>query len=139
VVDALLTFDDGGGAKLYAGGWFTKAGGVSAYHIAKWNGATWASAGGLGGYAVLALAEFDDGTGPALYAGDGPIGSNYVSKWNGATWTIVSAVDSSLYALAAYDDGSGRSLYAGGDFDVAGQGVVAPGIARWYGPPCPGP
>ena len=34
-VKALTVFDDGSGPALYAGGWFTVAGGVSADHIAK--------------------------------------------------------------------------------------------------------
>ena len=40
-VVALTVFDDGGGSALYAGGYFTTAGGVAANRIAKWDGSTW--------------------------------------------------------------------------------------------------
>ena len=44
-VRALAVFDDGsgGGPALYAGGFFTTAGGVSANRIAKWNGNSWSA------------------------------------------------------------------------------------------------
>jgi len=74
---ALTVFDDGGGRGLYAGGWFTTAGGVSAERIAKWDGASWSPLGtGVRGAAfpyVLALTVFDDGGGRALYAGGGSL------------------------------------------------------------------
>ncbi|MFH0983158.1 MAG: hypothetical protein V2A79_16685 [Planctomycetota bacterium] len=72
-VNAITVFDDGTGPALYAGGAFTAAGGVLANRIAKWNGTQWSALGsGLTGGSspyVSALAVFDDGTGPALYAG----------------------------------------------------------------------
>ena len=53
------------GSDLYAGGWFTTAGGVNANHIAKWNGSSWAPLGsGMdGGVSALAVSGSD------LYAG----------------------------------------------------------------------
>jgi len=74
---ALATFDDGGGPALYAGGYFTRAG-MAASKIAKWDGTQWTALGEglttpgssvLGFTYVSALQVFDDGSGPALYAG----------------------------------------------------------------------
>lgn len=39
-VSALAVFDDGNGPALYVGGGFTEAGGVEAWSIAKWDGAS---------------------------------------------------------------------------------------------------
>ena len=67
---SMAVFDDGTGPALYVGGQFTTAGGVPAQRIAKWDGTTWSSLGdGFTINIVNALEVFDDGTGPALYAG----------------------------------------------------------------------
>jgi len=69
-VSAAIVFDDGTGPALYAGGVFTTAGEVAAPGIAQWDGTRWAALGpGMSNSPVLALTAFDDGTGPALYAG----------------------------------------------------------------------
>jgi hypothetical protein len=87
---ALAAFDDGSGPALYAGGTFTSAGGMTAKRIAKWNGSIWSALeSGMespsGSVYVLALAAFDDGGGPALYAGGGfqmsPAGDSDLAKW----------------------------------------------------------
>jgi hypothetical protein len=91
-VNALTVFDDGSGPALYAGGYFTTAGGVAANNIAKWNGTSW-SALGSGVYGrVLALTGFGDGSGPGLYAGgsfffspSSPSGDCYLAKWGCAS------------------------------------------------------
>lgn len=132
IVYALAVFDDGSGPALYAGGKFTAAGGVDANHVAKWNGKTWSALGsGIGGtYSyVNALTVFDDGGGPALYAG----GGFSIAKWNGSNWSPVgSGVSGTVRALTVFDDGSGPALYAGGRFGSAG-GVSASSIAKWNG------
>ncbi|TVQ31870.1 MAG: hypothetical protein EA376_07735 [Phycisphaeraceae bacterium] len=92
-IRALTVFDDGsgGGLALYAGGFFTSAGGVTATsHIAKWDGAAWSPLGsGMNGN-VRALTVFDDGSGggPALYAGGffttaGDESADRIAKWQG--------------------------------------------------------
>ena len=105
----LEVLDDGSGPALYAGGEFTTAGGVSAIHVAKWDGTTWTALGsGLG--TVYALTVFDDGGGPALYAG----GANFVVRWDGSSWSSfggISMVD--VHALTVFDDGGGPELYGG--------------------------
>ena len=143
-VHDLTVFDDGSGPALYAGGQFTTAGGVNANRIAKWDGSTWSPLGsGMGELhdfnAVSALTVFDDGFGPALYAGGdftiaGGVEANNIAKWDGSTW---SALGSGLgrgrvVALTVFDDGSGPALYVGGDFRTAG-GVTVDNIAKWNG------
>src|SRR5439155_6132828 len=94
-VEALAVYDDGGGPALYVGGEFAQAGGVSARYIAKWNGATWSAVSSPSNElnaGVLTLTVYDDGSGPALYAGGyfwaaGPIALNNVAKLIGTTWS----------------------------------------------------
>jgi hypothetical protein len=65
-VASLAVFDAGGGAALYAGGRFKRAGGTVSCGFARWNGARWSSFGDGLTADVLAFAAFDDGTGTAL-------------------------------------------------------------------------
>jgi hypothetical protein len=150
-VRAVIVFDDDGAGPdppaLYAGGQFTTAGGNPIVHIAKWDGASWSGlGGGMSGYAVFALAVFDDdGPGPhppALYAAGsitnaGGTPANNIAKWDGTSWTTVGGgTNNWILALAVYDDdGPGPhlpALYAGGYFTTAG-GQPASRIARWDG------
>lgn len=147
---ASVVFDDGSGPALYVGGHFDHAGDTVVRNIARWNGTTWSDVGGgvadpVGTESVaqiLALAVFDDGSGPALYAGGnfttaGTSPANHVAKWNGSTWSalgtgVESGTPGPVRALCAFDDGSGPALYVGGQFDHAG-GVLARKVARWNG------
>jgi hypothetical protein len=148
-VYAFTVFDDGTGPALHVGGYFTTAGGAPANRIAKWNGSAWSPLGsGLsGGHepCVYALTVFDDGTGPALYAGGsfalaGDVAASRIARWDGTSWSPLGSGVSgtppfgftSVYALTVFDDGTGPALYAGGDFTNAG-GVDASRIARWDG------
>jgi len=148
-VAALLAFDDGAGPSLIAGGLFRQAGELPANHIARWDGVRWSTLGlGLGAApweAVQCLAAFDDGGGPALYAGGsfssaGGAPAIGIARWDGAAWSTLGPglggtfgfFPPSAYALVEFDDGSGPALYVGGDFTLAG-GAPAGGIARWNG------
>ncbi len=135
-VRALLVFDDGSGPALYAGGDFGSADNLPALRVARWNGSTWSQVGaGLRGASateVRALAVFDDGTGPALYAGGEftTEGTGCVAKWNGTSWGPVGiGLQGRVHALAVYDDGTGPALYAGGEFNVGSSSA----IAKWNG------
>jgi hypothetical protein len=126
------------GTDLYVGGLFTKAGGVSANRIAKWNGSAWSKVGGSGvvnnglSNYVNALAV----SGDFLYAGCGDyippgygFGSNYIAKLNlnGGPWTALgSGLNSHVTALLVHDG----YLYVGGAFSKAG-GHLAGHVARW--------
>jgi hypothetical protein len=122
------------GGTLYAGGYFTNAGGSAANNIARWNGSTWSALGsGIGGPygpGVNALAV----SGGTLLAGGyfsqaGGSAANNIAQWNGSSWSALgSGIDFIVYALAV----SGGTLYAGGDFSTAG-GSAANNIAQWNG------
>ncbi len=149
-VRALCVFDDGSGPALYAGGNLAVADGVPVHNIARWNGTSWSAVGGgvgTGGTAdfVAALCVFDDGSGPALYAGgaflqaDG-VSANALARWNGTSWSAVPGALSPapqnaqpvVFSLRVVDDGSGPALSVGGRFSAAGT-TVASCLARWNG------
>ncbi|MBX3323034.1 MAG: hypothetical protein KF757_08605 [Phycisphaeraceae bacterium] len=152
--DCLVVFDDGlgGGPALYAGGSFTLASGITANRIARWNGTTWSALEGPNGIGmsgiqiqvrVAALKVFDEGTGPALYAGGhfttaGGVTVNHIARWNGTLWSALTGdggiigVNNAVEAIEVFDDGTGPALYVGGAFITAG-GVTVNRIARWNG------
>jgi hypothetical protein len=141
VVD-LATFDDGTGLALYASGGFTSFSGIGANGIARWDGTNWTALGsGITGVGIVhALSVYDDGAGPALYAGGSfnSAGGNpaaSIARWNGTNWSpLATGVNGFVEALAPYDDGSGAGarLYATGSFVNAG-GNGANRIASWDG------
>ena len=140
VVHTLTVFDDGTGPALYAGGYFTIAGGLEANRIARWDGQSWSALGsGMDG-PVLDMTVFDDGSGPALYAGGsfdtaGGVEASSIARWDGESWSALgSGLDGSGWvgALTVFDDGAGPALYVGGSFSAAG-GESANYIARWDG------
>jgi hypothetical protein len=142
-VECVAIYDDGSGPALYAGGYFTVAGGLPAGCIAKWNGSSWSPlAGGVADQQfnfpfIKSLAVFDDGSGPALYAGGnfthaGGLAIKNLARWNGTSWSGVGGgTDKTVSALLVHDDGRGPALYAGGRFDQAG-GIPA-WVAKWSG------
>jgi len=140
---AMVVFDaDGAGpepAALYLGGRFQRAN-TRASHIVKWDGAHWTPLGEGTDAPVNALAVFDDGTGPALYAGGefteaGGVAVHHIAKWDGDQWSSpAGGVNNAVHALSAFDDGRSTALYVGGEFTLADNGAVtAAGIARWTG------
>jgi len=150
-VYAIAGFDDGsgGGPALYAGGFFTSAGGVVANYIAKFDGASWSPLGSgmstIGGTStVIDMAVYDDGGGPALYvagtyaSAGGVAGTSGIARWDGTSWSDVGGgvatggLTPIAQALAVFDDGGGPALFATGSFTHAG-GVAVNGIAKWDG------
>jgi hypothetical protein len=140
----------GSGQALYAGGWFTMAGGTAANRIAKWDGANWSALGTGMNWGVYALAW--DGSNPsaglrqaqpgssgqALYAaGDfataGGVAAKRIARWDGCNWSALgSGTDNAVWSLAWYSGYTLYNLYAGGDFGTAG-GKASSHIARWRG------
>jgi trimeric autotransporter adhesin len=103
------------GSNLYAGGFFTTAGGNRATNIAKWDGSSWSALGsGLDGEYVYALAVL----GSNLYVGGrfttaGGRAANYIANWDGTNWTeLGTGMNEVVSALVV----SGSDLYAGGYF-----------------------
>jgi len=90
------------------------------------------------GNVVNAVAVFDDGGGPALYAAGsfssaGGVPASNIAKWNDPGWSALGGgTDGVVLALTVFDDGSGPALYAGGSFTNAG-GQAAQHVAKWNG------
>lgn len=113
--------------------------------VLRLQGTTWTCLGGGFDDFVLALASFDDGTGPALYAGGKFDGygwdHNYnqemqrVARWNGFQWEAIApgstqSLFNGVHHLHGVHLGSIGHLVVGGFFDVwFGQPVN--GIATW--------
>lgn len=139
-VRSMVVFDDGRGPALFVGGLFANAGGhPNADFVARWDGTAWSALGNGTGGAVNALAVFDDGTGPALYAAgefwppQGP--GSAIAKWDGRKWSpLGTGLNNSAFSLAVFDDDGQAALYAGGRFTMAG-GVPANRIAKWVASP----
>jgi hypothetical protein len=141
-VHALATFDDGNGPAVFAGGFFTNAGGIQANHVIKWDGKSWAALGDGMNNLVSAFAVYDDGAGPDLYAA-GSFNSvagmtvRRVARWDRTSWSILGSATTgpnvgTVRALAVFNDGSGDALYAGGEFSTVGM-AGSGRIAKWNG------
>jgi hypothetical protein len=147
-VYSLATFDAGSGARLYAGGAITEAGGVSTGGIAQWNGSMWSPVGGglhfqQGQYTypggANALLVFDGPAGnDVLYVGGyftNPGGSG-LATWNGTSWSVFGAVGrafgdpGTVYAFAPDTLGATPALFIGGSFNTA-NGIASEGVARF--------
>jgi len=127
-----------GSNRLYAGGYFSTAGGVAVNQLAQWNGRSWSALGSFGsgksGVQVTALAA----SGSNLYVswsyrqssgGRIPTTIHTVSRWNGSSWTDLGTFNDYVGALAV----SGNTLYAGGGFTKVGNTTIN-AIARYsYG------
>ncbi|MBI1849482.1 MAG: hypothetical protein HYR85_03955, partial [Planctomycetes bacterium] len=147
---SVAVHDDGNGATAFAAGYYRTPVDRQDGYVARWDGSAWNPIGHVAGISedppiVKALASFDDGSGPALYAAgdfmsiDG-VAANHVARWRNNTWSAVgtsvpgggfpgvTVVD----ALTVFDDGSGAALYASGGFHMA-EDHPADTIARWSG------
>ena len=109
---------------LIAGGGFESAGGVSAYHVAKWNGAVWDSLGsGVGSASYEYVKTFTEFQNTLVVGGTFP---GNVRRWSGRAWFPMDSLTGSVSALTVYDG----YLVAGGYFPrEAGQ--PANGVGRW--------
>jgi Secretion system C-terminal sorting domain len=124
-VMALTTYNN----KLVAGGFFTSAGGVSANHVAQWDGSGWSSIGpGISGI-VYAVAS---GNGK-LYAGGLSGSFQCIASWDGTSWSnLGSGVGGGTYPYVFSILVYGTDVYAAGLYTIAG-GQTVNGIAKWNG------
>ncbi|MCH8270689.1 MAG: hypothetical protein IH985_05710, partial [Planctomycetes bacterium] len=128
-VMALLYVPTGPLQGLYASGRFSSIGGVAAVGVAKLDLSTgaWSALGaGLSGF-VMDLALFDDGSGPAIYAGGSVVD---LAKWNGSGWqSIVIGGSQNTFDLEVYDVGAGPQLFfagsASGYYDASGVTILS--------------
>ncbi len=116
----------------------TQGGGTALARVGRFDGAQWHALGAGMNDVVSALAVFDEGAGPRLFAAgvftqaDGAP-ANRIARWDGASWSAVGAgFDLPVLTLCVFDDGGGEALYAGGEFSLAG-GAPAQHVARWNG------
>lgn len=124
-----------GSGKLYAGGHFLTAGGVSAAHVAKWDGVAW-SALGAGTDDFVQCMSYRNG---GLYvAGQfttaGGTSASNVAKWDGASWSAFgsgtqTSMNGNQAVLTVLSTGP-SSLYVGGKFITAG-GKESRYLAHW--------
>lgn len=122
------------GTNLYATGNFTNAGGITATHVAKWNGSAWSSIGALNSIGDRAVSN----SGSIYFCGEfnianGTVIGNHVIRWDGTNWYGVAGKSAQgthvfVYALGLANDG----LYMGGLFGAAGA-APASRVARWDG------
>jgi hypothetical protein len=125
-VFALITQD----GWLYAGGWFSDAGGVAASQIALWDGLRWSplGAGTQGTVEVIAR------EGQIVYAGGqftvaGGLAATNIARWDGTNWSgLGPGLEGTVRAISP----SAQDLHAGGQFLLAGVQPVN-NIARWDG------
>ncbi|MBK9778221.1 MAG: hypothetical protein IPP62_17985 [bacterium] len=125
-VDALVAYN----GSLIAGGSFTQAGGVSANHIALWDGTSWSALGaGLNGD-VTSLAVFGtELVAAGFFTQAGGLPANHIARWDGVSWAPLGAgINNTVLSLAVF----GSDLVAGGSFTQAG-GLSANNVARWDG------
>ncbi len=135
-VDALCVYDDGSGARLYAGGAFASSGSTPVAHIARWDGNSWTALGSGTDGNVLALHAFDPGSGTQLFVGGafanaGGVAANDVAAWDGSQWSALGpGVQANVLTLTSFTlpGNSTPTLIAGGPRLV---GVTH--VASWDG------
>jgi hypothetical protein len=122
------------GSDVYAGGWFTQAGGSPANYIARWDGSSWNPLGGglNGNVNAIAVSGTDLYVGGAFFQAGGNT-ANRIARWDGSSWNPIGGGVGGpnspiVYAIAV----SGSDVYVGGSFMLAGVNPVY-GIVRWDG------
>jgi hypothetical protein len=125
------------GSNVYAGGYFTAAGGIPANYLAKWDGSTWSAlgsglaTGGLNWVNALAVSDNNLYVGGHFTMADDSAVTN-IAKWDGSTWSALGTAKSrsEVIALAV----SGSNIYAGGYGDTTiGPAGVDSNIMKWDG------
>ncbi|MFN0006275.1 MAG: hypothetical protein ACKVXR_00080 [Planctomycetota bacterium] len=136
---AMAGHDDGTGPALYVGGLVTPsfpAQGV----FARWDGNAWSpvGSGAQPDHAVLGMATYDDGSGPALFAGGGftsigGVPAMRIAKWDGSSWSALgTGVAGYVGVLATIDAGAGPRLHVAGG-PISAGGLPPAGVVAWDG------
>lgn len=136
---AIVEFVEAGVPWIVVCGNFEISAGTPATFIAAWNGEEWRSldAGLTADATPYALAVFDDGSGPALYAaGRRMVGGSTLARWDGSAWAPVVGAPMSwtIRSMAVGDLGEGPRLHVSGDFVYGFPGSMgAWSILSWDG------
>lgn len=117
---------------LYACGWFRVAGGVTANHVARFDGSAWHALGNGVDNAASSIVALPNGNivVGGFFASAGGVSSPHVASWDGSTWSALgTGLNGSVHALAVMPNGD---LVAGGSFRMSGSQPM-PRLARWDG------
>jgi len=125
----------GNDGKLYVGGNFTTAGGVTVNRIASWDGTTWAAMGATPGangtvYGVVVTPSGDVVIGGSFATAGGVATCLRVARWTGSAWVTMGGglPNGVVGALLSLPNGE---IYAAGTFtDVTGKGNY---LSIWNG------
>ncbi len=144
----IAVLDDGSGPALYLVGNFATAGGVPSPRIARYRNGVWSALGA--GPSIgnsITIGAWNDGSGPALYAGALQFGggtptelSMQIAKWDGLQWTNLperlKSRDGAIGVnnFCAFDPGTGKgaSLFVLGVFSAV-DSMASLGIAEYRG------
>ncbi len=129
--------------KLYAGGGFQNASGVSAINIAAWDGNAWTALGagvgndtaGLG--SVTSIVSYQGDIYAAVAGNDPNVNPDFsIEKWDGTSWSSVVGgpgtgvyYDGYIFALLPFNG----NLVADGYFTVIGNDSSAASLAQYNG------
>lgn len=142
-IGSLLVSDRTNPPTIYVGGSFTIAGQVRANGAARWDGRAWSAMNIPSGGFASSLIEFDDGSGPSLYAAGNLDGAGLrVARWDGQAWQSLRSQPPGLVSdLEVFDDGRGAKLYASNGESYAETAFVWrwddplwTEVGRFYGP-----
>jgi hypothetical protein len=132
-VSALARMPNG---DIIAAGAFSRAGGLPANNIARWNGSAWSPLGGglgsgvSGSVSALAVMPSGELIAGGLFTTAAGAPANFIARWNGSSWQpLGGGVDDRVNTLTVLPSGD---LFVGGAFENAG-GSLSRGVARWTG------
>jgi hypothetical protein len=117
-IRGMRVLDLGNGPEVYVWGAFTEIGGISAQHIAKWDGTTWSTMGSGVGVPLgrVSLVSWDrDGDGPedpvlivSNFDSAGGLPCSGIAQWDGTTWSDLGVAWGVSTGVRSYDeDGDG--------------------------------
>lgn len=129
-VSALRVYDDGSGSKLYVGGRFDVAGGVTSHSLARWTGSAWEATPGFAtGWLVFDLEPWNGALRIGAHTG--------LYQWDGVQVQSVAALSpittsSGVFALSRHVENGTWRLDVAGKFTSIG-GVAADRVASFDG------